>query len=150
MDITFSGTTAVTGFMKNYELRVANSGDSRCIIGSYKNSNWSVKEITKDHKPCVESEAERIIENGGRIQPYILKGGECCGPLRVWLLDEDIPGLAMTRSIGDLVASSVGVSWEPEVTKYKISQNDRFMIMATDGVWEFLENVDVSYLGNKY
>ena len=51
----------------------------------------------------------------------------------------------MTRSIGDLVASSVGVSWEPEVTKYKISQNDRFMIMATDGVWEFLENVDVSY-----
>ena len=49
----------------------------------------------------------------------------------------------MTRSIGDQVAASVGVSWEPEVTKYKISNNDRFMIMATDGVWEFLENQDV-------
>lgn len=49
----------------------------------------------------------------------------------------------MTRSIGDLVASSVGVSWEPEVTKYKISVNDQFMIMATDGVWEFLENKPV-------
>lgn len=52
----------------------------------------------------------------------------------------------MTRSIGDLVASSVGVSWEPEVTKYKISVNDQFMIMATDGVWEFLENKPVIFL----
>lgn len=84
IDITFSGTTAVTGFMKNYELRVANSGDSRCIIGSYKNGNWGIKEITKDHKPCVKSEADRIIDNGGRIQPYYLKDGEPCGPLRVW------------------------------------------------------------------
>lgn len=60
----------------------------------------------------------------------------------------------MTRSIGDLVASSVGVSWEPEVTKYKISTNDRFMIIASDGVWEFLENMEVVdmikdyYVGN--
>lgn len=75
MDITFSGSTAVTGFMKNYELRVANSGDSRCIIGSFKNGVLNCKEITKDHKPCVDTEAERIIENGGRIQPYILKDG---------------------------------------------------------------------------
>lgn len=56
----------------------------------------------------------------------------------------------MTRSIGDLVAASVGVSWEPEVTKYKISTNDRFMIIASDGVWEFLENVDVIEIIHPY
>jgi hypothetical protein len=31
----------------------------------------------------------------------------------VWLKEEDIPGLAMTRSFGDEVASRVGVTAEP-------------------------------------
>jgi len=31
----------------------------------------------------------------------------------VWLIDEDIPGLAMSRSFGDQVAASVGVICEP-------------------------------------
>ncbi len=37
------------------------------------------------------------------------------GPARVYLRHEDYTGLAMSRSIGDLVAHSVGVSSEPEV-----------------------------------
>jgi len=35
--------------------------------------------------------------------------------LRVWLKSENVPGLAMTRSMGDAVAASVGVSWKPEI-----------------------------------
>ena len=35
------------------------------------------------------------------------------GPLRVWLKNEEIPGLAMTRSFGDSVAARVGVIAEP-------------------------------------
>jgi hypothetical protein len=31
----------------------------------------------------------------------------------VWLKEQDIPGLAMTRSFGDEVASRVGVNGEP-------------------------------------
>jgi hypothetical protein len=37
------------------------------------------------------------------------------GPKRVWLKNKQVPGLAMTRSIGDLVAGSVGVTAEPEI-----------------------------------
>ena len=33
----------------------------------------------------------------------------------MWLRDEDRPGLAMSRSFGDLVAASVGVISEPEI-----------------------------------
>jgi hypothetical protein len=38
------------------------------------------------------------------------------GPKRVWLKHKQVPGLAMTRSLGDLVAKSVGVTYEPEIT----------------------------------
>ena len=35
------------------------------------------------------------------------------GPSRVWLAHEDVPGLAMSRSLGDYVAQSVGVIPDP-------------------------------------
>lgn len=51
--------------------------------------------------------------NGGRIAPYYDEDGEQMGPYRVWLKHENIPGLAMTRSFGDVMASKVGVISEP-------------------------------------
>ena len=57
----------------------------------------------------------RILERGGRVRPLLnhAMGGIEVGPARVWLQDVDVPGLAMSRSLGDYVAQSVGVSPEP-------------------------------------
>lgn len=66
------------------------------------------------------------------------------GPQRVWLPQEDIPGLAMSRSLGDRVAHSVGVSCEAEITERVLGEGDKIVIMASDGVWEFLSNEDVA------
>ena len=44
------------------------------------------------------------------------------GPFRIWLKDQNLPGLAMTRSFGDFIASTVGVIDEPEITYHEISQ----------------------------
>jgi hypothetical protein len=54
------------------------------------------------------------VERGGRIEAFKDQlTGEDMGPKRVWLLKEDVPGLAMSRSIGDYVAQTVGVISEP-------------------------------------
>ena len=50
---------------------------------------------------------------GGRVDSFRDQEQNPIGPLRVWLKNEDIPGLAMTRSFGDEVASRVGVTCEP-------------------------------------
>jgi len=47
--------------------------------------------------------------NGGRVFPYRDEDGEPSGPFRIWIQEKDIPGLAMTRSFGDYVASTVGL-----------------------------------------
>ena len=52
----------------------------------------------------------------------------------------------MARSLGDLVAASVGVIPEPEVLEFEIDVNDRFIVLASDGVWEFLTNENVKFL----
>lgn len=91
-------------------------GDSRAILGR-KKSHLSRKidflELSKDHKPDNPLERERIEKSGGFVDNYHSAGGECYGPYRVWLKGAQYPGLAMSRSLGDEVAASVGVSQIP-------------------------------------
>ena len=49
-----------------------------------------------------------------QVLHYLIKdNGMKSGPYRVWLKNENFPGLAMSRSIGDFVAGSVGCICEP-------------------------------------
>jgi len=74
------------------------------------------------------------------------------GPERVWLKEIEVPGLAMSRSFGDTVAASVGVIAIPEVTEWTFTKNDQFLIIASDGIWEFMDNqevrIDDSHINN--
>ena len=67
--------------------------------------NGRVKQLSRDHKPSDADESVRIKERGGRIEAFKdAYTGEEMGPQRVWLMNEDVPGLAMSRSLGDYVA----------------------------------------------
>ena len=105
---------------------------------SYKGDQVISEALTRDHKPDDKLEAERILKNNGRIETYKDVYNNSLGPLRVWLKTEDIPGLAMTRSFGDQVAASVGVSCEPELSFLELFPSDKVVILASDGIWEFM------------
>lgn len=62
------------------------------------------------------------------------------GPPRVWHKNLDIPGLAMSRSMGDSWGAQVGVISIPDIKIISINPNeDWFLIVGSDGVWEFLK-----------
>ncbi|CAN1219767.1 Probable protein phosphatase 2C 73 [Linum perenne] len=81
-------------------------------------------------------EAERIVECKGRV--FSLEDEP--GVERVWLPHEESPGLAMSRAFGDYCIKDYGLISEPQVTLRHISSNDRFVILATDGVWDVISN----------
>lgn len=58
----------------------------------------------------------------------------------------DIQGLAMSRSIGDNVSKPYGVTHKPEIIKIGVDKRDKFILLASDGVWEFLSNQEVLQL----
>ena len=138
----FSGSTCVSVIYTPEKLIVPNIGDSRAVLGrliNKENNEYKAINLSRDHKPTEKDEAQRIIENDGRIQPFI-EEGEFVGPERVWIKEEDVPGLAMTRSFGDRVAATVGVMSEPEIKEFDFDKNDKFMIIASDGIWEFISS----------
>ena len=49
----------------------------------------------------------------------------------------------MSRSFGDYVASTVGVTAEPEIIHHKMEANCAFLVVASDGVWEFFSNEEI-------
>ena len=93
-----------------------------------------------------EDEAKRILKKGGRIKPFIDENGIEIAPPRVWVKDDDVPGLAMTRSFGDRVASIAGTICVPEIKEYYFNEGDKFVVIASDGVWEYLENKNVCHI----
>ena len=137
----FSGSTCVSVIFTPERLIVPNIGDSRAVLGRFDKTTGKYKaiELSRDHKPTEKDEAKRIYENDGRIQPFT-EDGEFVGPQRVWIKEEEVPGLAMTRSFGDRVAASVGVISEPEIKEFDFTEDDKYMIIASDGIWEFISS----------
>lgn len=96
--------------MVGNNLFTANLGDSRSILVCRRNNQWVVKPLSEDQKPENPIEKERIIRSGGRVEQYKDDRDGFIGPYRVWFKYEQMPGLAMSRSFGDKVASEVGIS----------------------------------------
>ena len=147
----FSGSTCVSVIYTPERLIVPNIGDSRAVLGRYDFNTKTYKaiDLSRDHKPTEKDEAKRIIDNDGRIQPFT-EEGEFVGPQRVWIKDEEVPGLAMTRSFGDRVAATVGVMSEPEIKEFNFEEGDKFMIVASDGIWEFISSQECVEIVSKY
>lgn len=143
LDCDMSGCTATTALLVDDVLVVANAGDSRCIIGRLEDANEAVAyETTNDHTPCLMAEANRVLAAGGRIATFEYNG-ERIGPPRVWERHADLPGLCVTRSLGDHAAKRLGVVATPEVITYALAVNDRYLILVSDGITEFLGSQEI-------
>ncbi|KAH8234576.1 hypothetical protein KR032_012196, partial [Drosophila birchii] len=126
-----SGCTAVVCLLHGRDLYVANAGDSRCVISR----GGRVIEMSLDHKPEDEEEAARIIKAGGRVT-----------------LDGRVNGgLNLSRALGDhayktnieLPAESQMISALPDIKKLIITPEDEFMVLACDGIWNYMSSEEV-------
>ena len=140
IDANFSGTTCVMVLQVGEKLLCANVGDSRAIMVK---ENNKIIPLSIDQKPDDPEESKRIIENGGEISQFE-EDGEKSGPFRVWKKGEVYPGIAMSRSIGDFIATTLGVIPVPKFIDEKIDKDTKFIVVASDGVWEFLDNQKVA------
>jgi serine/threonine protein phosphatase PrpC len=101
-------------------------------------------QLSKDHVPENPEEHSRILLGGGVVKRLVDENGNHIGPYRVWENNSSAPGLALSRSLGDKIGKSIGVSAEPQITQHVISdESDLFLVLASDGVWTVMENEHV-------
>lgn len=136
-DVHDSGTTAVAAVWYGAKVWTANVGDSRCVVGS--GSSPRVLFSTVDHKPELESERLRIERSGGEVIGHAYEDGVTIH--RVYARGQQLPGLCMSRSLGDMGAKAVGVIATPEITAWDLDPKENpFIVLSTDGVWEFIDS----------
>eukprot|EP00879_Flechtneria_rotunda_P010667 GHRR01011148.1.p1 GENE.GHRR01011148.1~~GHRR01011148.1.p1 ORF type:complete len:419 (+),score=173.69 GHRR01011148.1:342-1598(+) len=143
LDADLSGSTGIVAVLAQSKLVVANLGDSRCVLGKVDiRGAVTAVALSTDHTPTDKIEADRIIASGGRIASFMC-GDEPLGPPRVWLREVNVPGLCMTRSFGDYVAASVGVLDQPAVITTVLKPEDKYIVLMSDGIFEFLDSQQV-------
>ncbi|KAI7749144.1 LOW QUALITY PROTEIN: hypothetical protein M8C21_024370, partial [Ambrosia artemisiifolia] len=140
VDCFCSGTTAVTLIKQGQHLIIGNIGDSRAVLCTRDKDNSLVPvQLTVDLKPNLPEEAERIRKCKGRV--FALRDEPEVA--RVWLPNYDSPGLAMARAFGDFCLKDYGLISVPQVSYRRLTEEDEFVVLATDGVWDVLSNEEV-------
>ena len=132
IDTYVSGTTMTGIICAGNQCWSINIGDSRIVGCTKTGAMYKAVDLTVDQTPNRPDEQERIIRCGGRVFEW--------GVSRIWLSNVDMPGLAMSRSFGDFAGESVGVHSTPEIRAFEMNQNTPFLILASDGVWEFISS----------
>ncbi|KAK4575255.1 Protein phosphatase 2C 2 [Recurvomyces mirabilis] len=118
-----SGCTSTVGIMTKEKIYVGNAGDSRTVLGI----KGRAKPLSFDHKPQNEGEKARICAAGGFVDFGRVNGN-----------------LALSRAIGDfefkksadLPPEQQIVTAFPEVTVHEFGEDDEFVVLACDGIWD--------------
>ena len=127
------GSTCTMCFIKNNTIYTANCGDSRATLCRDDNT---VVELSKDHKPNRKCEKDRIYKCGGFVENVY-------GCHRVNGM------LAVSRSFGDAKLKKY-VTAAPEIIEHEISSSDKYIVIATDGLWDVMTNKECINLTNKF
>ena len=94
-----------------------------------------INQITVDHNPSLYSERDRIYSQGGYVENV---GG----------VDRVDGKIAVSRSFGDRNMISKGIVVEPAVAILRNfnTADERYIIMATDGLWDMVENDEAALM----
>lgn len=119
-----SGTTALTALIFGRTLFVANAGDCRAVLGK----RGRAVELSRDHKPNCKSEKIRIENLGGTVFDGYLNGQ-----------------LAVARALGDWhmkgpKGSISPLCAEPEMQEAVLTEDDEFLIIGCDGLWDVMSS----------
>lgn len=141
VEATYSGTTAVVVVRLRGELVCGNAGDSRAVVVRRAGAAWEAVDLSRDHNPDLPDERRRITGSGG----FVSDAPEPGLSARVWLdAAQTRVGLAMSRSLGDGAAKRVGVVSDAEVAVHAVEADDAALVLASDGVWEFISSQEAA------
>ncbi|XP_071502941.1 pyruvate dehydrogenase [acetyl-transferring]-phosphatase 1, mitochondrial-like [Diadema antillarum] len=147
-----AGSCACVAYLQDRDLYVGNIGDCRAVLGrSMGNGQWDAIRLSVDHNAQNTSEVERIKS----VHPpdesaTIIKNGRLLAELIPLRAFGNIRFKWTTAMQQRLLRSAIGfippkhfhtppyLISTPEVMHHRITDDDKFLILASDGLWDML------------
>uniref|UniRef100_A0A5F5PN82 [Pyruvate dehydrogenase [acetyl-transferring]]-phosphatase 1, mitochondrial n=3 Tax=Equus TaxID=9789 RepID=A0A5F5PN82_HORSE len=170
--VAFSGATACVAHVDGVDLHVANTGDSRAMLGvQEEDGSWSAVTLSNDHNAQNERELERLkLEHPKNEAKSVVKQDRLLGllmPFRAfgdvkfkWSIDlqkrviesgpDQLNDNEYTKFIPPNYYTPPYLTAEPEVTYHRLRPQDKFLVLATDGLWETMHRQDVVRIVGEY
>lgn len=151
-----SGACALVALIKGTELTIANCGDCRAVLGTQSEDGlWTALQLSNDHTAGNPREVQRILnEHPAQEATTCLRNDRLLGrlaPLRAFgdvrfkwsknkqeeiIKERGLTPLSQTKEF----LTPPYLTAEPEVTSYQLQPSHKFLILATDGLWDMMSN----------
>jgi len=154
LDLHLTGASCTVVLADDEVFWVANVGDCRAVLGTpdpkpnAEHFHFVPVPLTEDHVLSVKTEFDRIQASGGEMRRLVNDK-----VYRLYLQDGDVPGLTLTRSIGDRVAHVVGISHLPTIGAVRRQDlaPGSFVLIGSGAVWSLMsERVAVNWVGRYF
>jgi len=150
-NIAAAGSCAIVAHIRRRHLHVANIGDSAAVLGVHQHNSMTARQLSRPHCVDNDDEVQRIraqhpISETGSI----LKSGRLLGELYPLRAFGDVR-YKWTEDLQRVVLEPLGIppppglltppylTALPEVFYHRLTPNDKFLVLATDGLWEWLD-----------
>ncbi|VDK84862.1 unnamed protein product [Litomosoides sigmodontis] len=145
--MVLAGSCAIVAHIRGIDLHIANLGDSAAVLGLHSEGIISAMPLSKSH--CIDnadevdahpqSETKSVIVNGrlfGELFPL-----RAFGDVRYkWSAQLQKETLGVKRyPLPRGLDSPPYLICLPEVLHHKLTPNDHFLVLATDGLWDCLD-----------
>lgn len=164
LQVAFSGATACVAHINSVHLHVANTGDCRAILGvQNQDGSWSALPLTQDHNAFNKTEAFRLKKEHPASEEDtlivnnrllgVLMPSRAFGDVRFkWSQELQRSVLGNSCNSEDLSISEYVLpnyhtppylTAEPEITYHQLRRQDKFLVIASDGLWDLMSNDEV-------
>lgn len=153
LSVAMSGAVACVVYINGLDVHIANTGDCAAVLGSINEAGeWETKRLTNEHNSDNLAEVRRITgDHPLGERDTIIRGERLLGqlaPLRAfgdfrykWSVDTlqkyAVPYYG-EHVIPPNYLTPPYLTAEPEISYHTITPRDRFLIIATDGIWDFM------------
>ncbi|XKL59898.1 hypothetical protein PGB90_000914 [Kerria lacca] len=151
LNVAMSGAVACIAYIDDSHVHIANIGDCKAVLGSYgEGNNWVAKELTRDHNEKNETEINRILREHPVTEKYnLIRDGRLLGRIQPLRAFGDISYKWSVDTLMKVAVPYFGkhiippkyhtppyLTAKPEITRHLLTFRDKFLIIATDGLWD--------------
>eukprot|EP00439_Symbiodinium_sp_Y106_P079219 s1226_g17.t3 len=142
INVEASGAAGTVLVFEGPCIHVAHIGDAGCLVASWSRHDSRILHGTEDHKPNNPEERQRLEGAGSEVRQVDVDS------FRIYIKGTNFPGLTMSRAFGDIACA--GVLQEPHYQRLFVQPSDEvYAVIASDGIWEFIDYSKVVDLTSK-